>query len=712
MRLLLPLLATALMTAACATAPPETTDSSGGGADETDTLIIVDGSFEDLRNLDLSPVVVDPEGDVHPDHPDRDVTAVYFARDDSNYYFYAAYADAGRDEAYVPRLWLDANGNGQNDKQGYQIEVLGPEVRIQPLVGDFEDYFDVQAHVASQPNSVEFSVGIDGLNVGDQVGFSGAITYFTSSVFEFVDRFEEQQLPSVEHAEAIVQIDGDISAVYFTQDSSRTYFFVEFVEGPPTQPAISRIWLDLDRDGSISGSDLQIDIVEGEVRVQSMRGPAEGYLDVQATAAAAGSTIELAMRTSDIGISHPFLVSAAVLTVTDAEIVWIDTSDRSIGDRDTARDEASGQQGSVNSFRVRGESHDQNRTDLLIDLLSFPDYVWEGYNSLLFRFVSEVHGTQDWDIRVPPGRAISTWVRDILPYGPTERFDLQIVFDKNENQQADPGESAVILPQLRRNQLNEGVSFSVDTPDSSSSRESNRNSALADQAFRASIVSTSSLNGSTGRLVYFTPSGRADVLALTTDFRVTTDDGGRMYGGSTYVFAVEKLLGADGRFLMNLNRFVRNQDGLMPIYSNRELANPFVSGANRIMIEGLEFDLSDFKSPTDPGRLRFFLTSYRDLGGRSIHTSDVERLMAISVTVFSEELGIEFVTGYRRFHHDAQWADPDVSRYKISFVQQESVTEQVAPLGPPGPRLFNPTRSPLTSRSALPFPLTVPPAPR
>jgi len=155
-------------------------------------MIRVDGDFADWGELGIAPVVVDPEGDAHQDYPEGDLRAIYFARDESTFFFFVAYVGDGRGPELVPRLWLDANGDGRADEDDYQIEVLSDRVRVQPLVGDFEDYFDVESRVASLPGSVEFAIRADDIRLENEVRLSGAITYLSLSTFEYVDRFEER----------------------------------------------------------------------------------------------------------------------------------------------------------------------------------------------------------------------------------------------------------------------------------------------------------------------------------------------------------------------------------------------------------------------------------------------------------------------------------------------------------------------------------------
>ena len=61
--------------------------------------------------------------------------------------------------------------------------------------------------------------------------------------------------------------------------------------------------------------------------------PFEGYRDVRATASIADNTIELSLKTADLGVSQPFGISAAVLSVSNGRIVWGDRAD-SVSRRD------------------------------------------------------------------------------------------------------------------------------------------------------------------------------------------------------------------------------------------------------------------------------------------------------------------------------------------------------------------------------------------
>lgn len=311
------------------------------------------------------------------------------------------------------------------------------------------------------------------------------------------------------------------------------------------------------------------------------------------------------------------------------------------------------------------ESYDPPTSHFRIDLQSYPDYVWDGDNVMIIRALTDGQEVERWSLRFPPLGTRTVWQRGTVP--PYERFDLEIIMDKNENGALDDGEAHSLIPDTRRLDIRNGVEFVLsDSDDTDRTYGTGALASLKGTIADVHLQSTSTLDGSTGTVRYSAPRDRPDVLYMQTDLRVRTDRGS-YDAGTVYLVRAPAAPAHERRFLKNMNRTVRNQDAYFPEHIVKELEHHDLTSRAHLEVEGVRVPIPPIPHQTTEDEVRLYLASDAviDPAG-SIHVQ-VDGYYVIAVVAFSPRLGIVGISGLRRFRESWGWDHPDLDRFTMTF---------------------------------------------
>lgn len=182
---------------------------------------------------------------------------------------------------------------------------------------------------------------------------------------DFSDWRELNAAPVVSDPEGDVADDGssgDVKAVYFRREGSRLIFYVAYVTDVNDPAFAPRLWLDANGDGAHDGRDYQIDVIDREVRVQTLADPFEGYLDVRSGAASLPNSVEFWVHADDVVLGDDFGLSGVIAYWTDSGMSVVDSFSQQVATSGTSSNHA----GSSGSGRhVMPTAADMNNMEVM-----------------------------------------------------------------------------------------------------------------------------------------------------------------------------------------------------------------------------------------------------------------------------------------------------------------------------------------------------------